>query len=214
MSVQDKKAASREVRITSAERVPARTITRSVDAAPPQAIIPFKRGAQAVTHHLFKADVAKFLKNDSYKKDNPLLIPMEHAHIYHSCDSLGRPIAHTGFVGGHCHEVTITNQDDGSISVECGPPLKKEIFKGRDGRKKTRFVPVKFFDKYAGEDSESHDGGEWKVDAHTHPMLYLGTETWSGEEMMERGGRKVTPMDDGLASLQQTIQKAGVSITE
>lgn len=214
MSVQDKKAASREVRITSAERVPAKTLTKSEDAAPPQSIMPFKRGAQEVKHHLFKAEVAQFLKNDSFKKDNPLLIPMEHAHIYHSCDSLGRPIAHTGFVGGHCHEVKIDNHPDGSITVECGPPLKKEVYKGRDGRKKTRFVPVKFFDKYAGEDDESATGGEWKVDAHTHILRYIGTETWSGEEMMARGGRKVAPMDDGLAGLHATIQKAGVSITE
>lgn len=214
MSVQDKKAASREVRITSADRVPAKTVTRSDDVAVQERIVPFTRGAKAVTHHLFKAEVAKFLKNDSYKKDNPILIPMEHAHIYHSCDSLGRPIDHTGFVGGHCHEVKITDNGDGSISVECGPPLRKEIFKGRDGRKKTRFVPVRFFDKFAGEDDESAHGGEWKVDAHTHKMTFMGSETWSGEEMMARGGRKVAPMDDGLAGLHATIQKAGVSITD
>lgn len=212
MSVQSKSTAGREVKITSAQRVPAHTkeITEKVNAT--KTFSPFARGMNAVTHHLFKASVSEFLKNDSYKKDDPTLIPMKHEHIYHTCDSMGRPIMHTGFVGGHCHEVNVVESSNGELTVECGPPLKKEIYKGRDGRKKTRFVPVKFFDKYAGEDGE--DSGVWKVDAHVHDMVYLGSETWTGEQMQARSGKTAAPMDDGLAAARATIQKAGVTITE
>lgn len=213
MSVQSKSTAGREVKITSAQRVPAHTkeITEKVNAT--KTFTPFARGMNSVTHHLFKAGVAEFLKNDSYKKDDPTLIPMKHEHIYHTCDSMGRPIIHTGFVGGHCHEIKVVQSESGEMTIECGPPLKKEIFKGRDGRKKTRFVPVKFFDKYAG-DEDGNESGVWKVDAHVHDMIYMGSETWTGEQMQARSGKTAAPMDDGLAAARATIQKAGVTITE
>lgn len=212
MADQDQKASKRTVKVTSAHEVPAHTKLDTKPVSDTQTFKPSLRSEQEVTHHLFKAKAAKFLANMSYRKDNPDFRSMVHEHIYHTVDSFGRPQKYTAFVGGHCHEVTVKEMADGSLSVKCGPALKKETYKDRTGRPKTRYAPVKFFDKHHSEGEE--DGGAWIVDDHVHPMEYGHMEVWTYAQMMARGGRAVAKMDDGLAQQREAITKANVSITE
>lgn len=166
-----------------------------------------KRGEQTVTHHLFKAKVAQFLKNESFKKDTPALHPVKHEHIYHTVDSRGNPIKYTGFVGGHCHEVITKTDSDGNITVECGPPLARKVIQDRAGRAKTVYKEISFFDKHANEGD-----GETIVDHHSHEMVYMGSEVWTHDDMKARGGARAVPVEDPLQAQRDTLAQAGVGI--
>lgn len=188
--------------------------------APKQTFTKALKTAQEVNHHLFKLKYAKFMANSSYKKDNPVLTPMEHAHIYHTVDSMGRPQEFCGYVGGHTHRVKVIENADGTLSVECGPPLKKQTIKDRAGRNKSKMVPVKFFDKFAGADSEEVDengepissGGRWIVDDHKHDLEYGRMEVWTVGDIQSRGGKMAASLDDGLNKQRDLLKSEGVSI--
>lgn len=208
MADQEQKA-PRVRKVTDAEEIPAHMKMKSEPAAPQKSFRMIERGSVQVTHHLFKALVAKFLKNDSYKKDNPMLVPMAHEHIYHTVDSRGKPLTHCGFVGGHTHEVKVTENKDGTLNVVCGPPVKVQVTKDRNGRRKSKYVPVQFFDAFAGDGE-----GELVVDDHTHEMEYRGSEVWTQAEMKTRGGSAAVSLDDGLSKQRELLKNASVSITE
>lgn len=208
MADQEQKA-PRVRKVTDAEEIPAHMKMKSEPPAAAKSFKMIERGSVEVTHHLFKALVAKFLKNDSYKKDNPLLVPMAHEHIYHTVDSRGKPLQHCGFVGGHTHEVTVKTLDDGTMQVSCGPALKVQVTKDRTGRRKTKYVPVQFYDAFANDGE-----GEMVVDDHRHEMEYRGSEVWTQAEMKKRGGSVAVSLDDGLTKQRDLLKKTGVSITE
>lgn len=208
MADQEQKA-PRVRKVTDAEEIPAHMKMQTNTAPPAKAFRMIERGGLSVTHHLFKAKVAKFLKNDSYKKDNPMLVAMAHEHIFHTVDSRGKPMAHCGFVGGHTHEVTIKTNADGEMTVECGPPVKVERVKDRTGRVKTKYVPVRFFDAFANDGD-----GEMIVDDHKHEMEYRGSEVWTQAEMKAKGGTIAVSLDDGLTKQRELLKKASVTITE
>lgn len=208
MADQDQKA-PKVRKVTDAREIPAH-LEMKADAEPKTREFKFvEKNSISVTHHLFKAKVAKFLKNNSYKKDNPDLIPMAHEHIFHTVDSRGKKMTHCGFVGGHTHEIKVVENPDGTMTVECGPPVKQVVTKDRTGRRKTKFVPVEFYDAFA-RDGE----GEMIVDSHIHDMEYRGSEVWTQAEMKARGGAVAVSLDDGLAKQREVLKKANVQITE
>lgn len=209
------------VRVRSGAQVPAHAkLEESKTQTKAQTFTSALKAASTVVHHLFKLKVAKFMKNDSWKKDAPEFHFLEHCHIYHTVDSMGRPQEFCGYVGGHTHRVKVVENEDGTVTAEVGPPLMKQSYKGRDGRTKTKMVAVRFFDKYAGKESEELDengepmisGGKWIVDDHSHELEYGKKEIWTIGEMQARGGKLIAPMDDGLSHQREVLKKADVSI--
>lgn len=208
MADQEQKA-PRVRKVTDAQEIPAHMKMQTGEVPQAKTFKMMEKGSVSITHHLFKANVAKFLKNDSYKKDNPQLIAMEHSHIFHTVDSRGKPMMHCGFVGGHTHEIKVKENADGTMTVECGPPVKVHVTKDRTGRRKTKFVPVQFYDAFANDGE-----GETIIDSHVHEMEYRGSEVWTQAEMKARGGTMAVSLDDGLTKQRELLKKANVSMTE
>lgn len=134
------------------------------------------KGTKTFRHDLYKGDVKKYLRNVSYKKDAPDLVPIEHTHIYHTYDSRGKPQSFTSTTGGHFHEVSVG--PDGV--VKCGPPMRWGYKKGRDGNQVKRKEPLKWFDKYATDHAK-----EWIEDTHTHEFEYIHSEELSPNKIKD-----------------------------
>lgn len=96
--------------------------------------------------HTFKLLFSNMLKNVSFNPKDPILVPMEHSHIYHTVDSSGKELTASNPVGGHYHEMKV-NVIDGEWVVECSPAI-------------------------SGKSSSELVG----TDNHTHQVRYLKTE--------------------------------------
>lgn len=131
------------------------------------------KGTSEFRHDLFKADVATFKKNVSYKKGVLQLVSVEHSHIYHTHSSQGRPMQFTSTIGGHFHEVTTTVDAEGNIVAKCGPPLRTIVKKKASGSKRVN-EPVRWYD----DDKE-----DYVVDNHRHEMLYMHSEYLTQEKV-------------------------------
>lgn len=136
-------------------------------AAQPQ----FKfRSQQTIFHHLFKAEIAKFLKDLSFGQESMRIDEIAHVHHFHNVNSMGHAQKYTTTVGGHFHEVTWTvDPTTGYPVAKCGPAMKK-LTKNTPRGSKTTVEPMKFYNK-------DHD--QWVADNHTHDMTYLGTDELS-----------------------------------
>lgn len=109
------------------------------------------KGSKNVYHDLFKLKNAPMVKilgvpDPVLMKKAPHLVrtvQLEHCHIFHSIDSNGRPQKYSTHIGGHCHEIKVNLNPDGSFKVECGPPLRRF--------KNSRVEPVEPYDTHTHE---------------------------------------------------------------
>ena len=135
----------------------------------------FLKGAEVWEHSLFKLNVATAKKNVSFKLYQPILIPTEHAHFYHTKDRKGRTPQYCSAMAGHIHEVTIEWDGNDLKSFTCGPALfwKNVKIKGTDNFIK-RALQISFLEvnKKTGDERMIEDN-------HIHEMTYLGTEELS-----------------------------------
>lgn len=122
---------------------------------------------QSKDHDLFKARLAKFLRDLSWAKDGSQRQEVEHVHFFHTIDSSGREQNVTNQVGGHFHEVKIIPSQDpnGVPTVICGPAMTWGTV-GKGKTKKRVMVAPKI-----AADTEAEE-----VDTHTHEMEYVGSQ--------------------------------------
>ncbi len=142
------------------------------------------RNTAKIFHHLFKAKVAMMMKNISWVKNAPNIDKIEHAHYFHTCNSMGMPQEFTTPTGGHFHAVKWSLDENGIPTAKCGPPMKKETRNTSRGSR-TFDVPVKFFSDADQEDANGNTimaRGE-TFDTHTHELFYMGTDELSPESI-------------------------------
>lgn len=107
-----------ETKKSNAKLAPARTQSHSPKVR--------YKGQHEIVHHLYRLNVAKMIKDHGWDENDPKYVPFEHTHVYHSVDSRGRPQNTCTPIGGHFHEVTMTegiNNEPPQLSV--GPALRK-----------------------------------------------------------------------------------------
>ena len=155
--------------------------TKVVQAAKPMQATPIKnkiryRGKEEVTHHLFKLQVAKMIKDHGYDEEKTKLVGYEHTHVYHSVDSRGRPQDTSTPIGGHFHEIEIIENKDGlEPTLKIGPALRKVARRvGKSIVKSTAPVP--------------HD-------QHTHESIYLWSEKLKPRKMNVEFAKMQSNMD-------------------
>lgn len=148
------------------------------------------KGSKEFRHDLFKLGVAKMKKNVSYKKFQPEIQMVEHAHFFHSHDMKGKTMVHSQAVGGHFHEVHIEWERDGEDLIlkkaECGPALRQVQKRTRSGKWKTVIEAVRYERGDAAVDGSDDDDVEitgFEEDTHTHELLYVGSELISPQKI-------------------------------
>lgn len=117
------------------------------------------KGEKVVYHDLFKLEPATFKKilgvaDERLLRTNPNAVRMadvEHCHFFHSVDSNGRPQKYSSSIGGHCHEIKITIDENGEFVAECGPPMVKR------GNSRVEMKNSYDFHTHEIEYVESHD---------------------------------------------------------
>lgn len=112
-------------------------------------------GNMELDHDLFKLEVAPMMKDLSWS-DIPNYVQVEHCHFYHTIDSSGRKLLESSSVGGHFHEMFLTEQQGKAPSVVCGPPVKY-VLKKVAGRWKKVTEQI-------------------KADSHVHNVKYVSSE--------------------------------------
>lgn len=169
------------------------------------------RGQQVQIHHLMKAELAKFKKNRSWKKDQPEIIDVEHVHFFHTINSTGKAQKFTAAVGGHFHEVEWSiDSRTGEPVAKCGPPLKRVAVPGPDGLVEYENRPIEWYDKVG----KMGKRGTTIVDNHTHPMSYLGSDEISADQIRATQTANRTALHDGMQVARETLAKADVKVTE
>ena len=147
------------------------------------------KGHREFRHDLFKLEVKEMKKNVSYKKYEPDLQSVEHAHFYHSVDMKGRPNKYSAAVGGHFHEVIVEHDEQGNIvGAKCGPALRESQKKLKNGRVKTVIEPVKFAkaDYDAEDPEEAAEAVKYIHDEHVHPLRYMHSEMISPDKIRQK----------------------------
>ena len=187
-------ASAPEASNSSAENLEnAKAAAQAARASSPRKVM---KGSRSVEHDLFKLQPAKMLKNQSWKFKDPMIVELEHAHIFHSInDATMQPNSHCTAVGGHTHEIKVDwtkkvrrekRLPDGRVeiyegpAVTCGPAVEVKSVQ-RGNRSFRQFVPV----GWPGYDQQT--GQEILItDTHTHEVEYLDTETISLGQRNER----------------------------
>lgn len=167
--------------------------TNQRQAAAPQGPIKLAwKGHTEFRHDLFKLEVAVMKKNVSYKKFEPDLKNVEHAHFFHSHDMKGKVLLHSQAVGGHFHEVKVVwgKEADGTPFIEkliCGEPLRQVQKRTKGGRVKTVIEPVRFETGTAAvDDTDEDERTGFEVDDHRHELTYMGSEMISPEKLKQK----------------------------
>lgn len=143
------------------------------------------KGQEVFRHDLYKAEVAQFKKNTSWKKGLVIIEPVEHCHFFHSHNSAGKPQTQTNSVGGHHHEIeTYVDPVTGEMMAKCGPPVRVVYKRSVRGGVRKIIEPVTW---------ESEDG--IVKDEHTHVMRYIRSE----ELNPERGRQAAAVQAQALA---------------
>jgi len=125
------------------------------------------KGMQSFMHDLFKLEVSNMKRNVSYKKFQPQIEEVEHAHFFHSHDTGGNRNEYCVPVGGHFHKMQITTDKEGQVHAVCGPALKEITTTTRAGTPRNSIVPVSWVDEALDKEI---------VDTHTHDVAYKGSE--------------------------------------
>lgn len=110
---------------------------------------------ELLDHDLYKLEAASMLKNISYT-DLPHLVPVEHCHFFHTIDSTGKKQTTCNQVGGHFHEMIITEVPGKAPTVKCGPAVRYVLKK--IGGKLRKVLEV------------------LQHDQHTHEVTYISSE--------------------------------------
>lgn len=190
-----------------------KTIKSSKTAKPKVEPRIIERSKRKVLHHLFKAEIAKFKKNTSHTPGAPRFLDVEHVHFFHSVDSVGHAQQFTNHVGGHCHKVEWSVDENGSLVAKCGPAVRKKKKMTRNGVQ-TVYEPVFYERKFSEESGYTENIDEIAtteriVDNHRHEMTYLGSDDVDPKIM----GAIIQVPDDGLAQDRETLDKEGVKIS-
>lgn len=168
-------------------------------------------GSRTMLHHLFRAQLADFLKNRSFKPGNPDITKVPHQHFFHTINSSGRAQRYTAAVGGHFHEVTWEiNPRTGELEAKCGPPLKKVAFSGPDGLTQYENVPVEWKDTTGSMGKR----GATIIDNHVHVMTYEKTDEISPDKIRATQTANRAAVSDGLDSARQALSAEGISVKE
>ncbi len=130
------------------------------------------RGSKEWRHDLFKLKLSMFKQNHSWKKYEPNIKEVEHVHFFHSTDKAGRPQDRSSVVGDHYHVVKTKVLPDGTITAECGPPLRTVSYRQKNGKLVSKVESIQF---YEGDDSAENT----VTDTHTHQVEYMGSEMLS-----------------------------------
>lgn len=72
----------------------------------------------------FKLMPIAMLKNIGIDGRSKMIVPIEHCHIFHSYDSMGKKMKLCNHVGGHSHEITISVDKNGNFIAKCSPPIQ------------------------------------------------------------------------------------------
>lgn len=106
---------------------------------------------------LFKLQMSKMKKDMDNNRDDPNLIQMEHCHVWRTYDSDGKPQQYCSPIGGHFHEITYEEDENGAVKItSVSPPLTWGAKKIK-GRFKKVAVPLP----------------EHLMDEHTHTTEYI-----------------------------------------
>lgn len=153
--------------------------TKPIQATPLKNKIRY-RGKEEVTHHLYKLQVAKMIKDHGYDEEKPKLVPYEHTHVFHSVDSRGRPQFTSTPIGGHFHAIEVIEGEDGAHPIlKIGPAIRKVARRrGKHIVKSTAPVP--------------HD-------THTHDSMYL----WSEKLKPRKMNAEFAKMQSNMEARQQ-----------
>jgi len=119
------------------------------------------KGDVTIDHDLFKLQAAKFLKNISIDINNPIWMPAEHCHFYHSHDSSGKRLEKSSATGGHFHEMEVKVDKKGNLSATCSRPLKRVW-----NPKKRRYENTPF----------NSGAAEGAGDNHVHEVTYIKSD--------------------------------------
>ena len=190
--------------------VPKKTVVKKATVAPKV----IDRSKRKVLHHLFKAELAKFKKNLSFKPGSPNIQQIEHVHYFHSVDSVGLDQQFTNHVGGHCHKITWSVNETGELVASCGPAVRKRRKITRSGMQ-TVYEPVFFEDNFIDANSYSEDIDKPKatkvVDEHRHAMTYLGSD--EVDPKILGASIKLPPEATQLDEDRKLLEAEGVKIT-
>lgn len=137
------------------------------------------RNEKIFVHDLFISDVAKALKNGTYKKNQLLPVYVEHKHVFHSHTSKGKKLDKCGSSQGHFHYCTMKMGKDGKLLVESGPAMREYTETLDDGRSFVRVEEVSY------KSISSKGSLENVQDKHTHEFLYEGSEDLSQSGLVE-----------------------------
>lgn len=169
------------------------------------------RGSLTLVHHLFRAQLADFLKNKSWKKDQPDITKVPHVHFFHTITSNGKVQHFTTAVGGHFHEVSWEiDAKTGEPIAKCGPPLKKVAVPGIDGITVYENREIEFFDKVGSMGKRN----TLIKDNHVHTMTYEGSDEFTTEQIRSTQAANRAGIQDGLNAARATLNAEGVGITE
>lgn len=120
------------------------------------------KNEQKLIHDLFKLLPANVLQDHGFE-NSPMIVRMEHSHLFHTIDSSGRPQKTCVPIGGHFHFVEVVPQANGAPGLRISTP-KKWVQKKIRGSKNTERVAV---------DVMMQDGS---IDNHVHDFEYIGSE--------------------------------------
>lgn len=132
------------------------------------------RGTSTFWTHHFKCEVESMMKNKSWQFGVIDLVKMEHSHLYHTKNSQGRPRQYTAPVGGHFHEVTVSEDEDGNLVGKCGPALHEVYKKLKNGKMKKTVEPVSWYDA---------EREMFLKDDHSHKITYIDSENLSPDKI-------------------------------
>ena len=168
-------------------------------------------GTRTILHHLFRAELANFKKNRSWKKDQPDLTDVPHVHFYHTVNSTGKVQQYTAAVGGHFHEVEWRlNPETGEPEAKCGPPLKKVAVPGPDGLTVHEIQEIEFVDKVG----KMGKRGAVLKDTHTHKMSYERTDEINSDEIRASQSAARAQISDGLEGARAVLASNQVLVKE
>ena len=71
----------------------------------------------------FKLERANMIKNLGVDDKNPIAVPAEHCHFFHTYDSNGKKMTRASAIGGHSHEVEISVDENGNLVGKCSPAI-------------------------------------------------------------------------------------------
>ena len=153
----------------------AKTSAAQAPDANPNTVVPkiTMKGERVFQHHLFLSDVAKCKKNTSYEPDQPMLVDMEHKHVFHTIDSKGRKQLISSHALGHFHQMSWGMDSEGNLYAKSGPALRKVAKHLRDGSVQMVDSPIFWTDL---QDQRYND-------EHTHSWEYQHTEEFTAKSL-------------------------------